>query len=392
MRALPSFRALHRRAAPAAFRPRSTRVGIARCLPGAALALPRWLTWGGVLACALQVVTPAWAGPEGRAAGIDKPIKGDRAAELGADSLRDARSLLQRIQSSTLGRSFEGTFVVSDGKSMTSSRIVHVCDGHDQYERVEALGGPMRTIYRHNDLVQTMWPDSKRAVIEQRVTLRGFPALPVAVGEGVSQYYDLVSVGVDRVAGHEADVVLLKPRDGLRYAQRLWSERSTGLLLRADVLNERGQVVESAAFSELAIGPRKPTRTLAKRMNQLAGYEVVEARTESVSLDGEGWVLRAGVPGFSHVASVRRVGPEAEAGGKAGGQPIIQAIYADGLTHVSLFIEPYVAGQHGTEGVMSVGATQALMRRMGEWWITAVGDVPATTLRQFALGLERQRR
>ena len=32
----------------------------------------------------------------------------------------------------------------------------------------------------------------------------------------------------------------------------------------------------------------------------------------------------------------------------------------------------------------AIGATQTLMRRLGDWWVTVVGDVPAATLRQFA--------
>ena len=39
----------------------------------------------------------------------------------------------------------------------------------------------------------------------------------------------------------------------------------------------------------------------------------------------------------------------------------------------------------------AVGATQTLMRRQGDWWVTAVGDVPAGTLKLFANALERRR-
>jgi sigma-E factor negative regulatory protein RseB len=39
----------------------------------------------------------------------------------------------------------------------------------------------------------------------------------------------------------------------------------------------------------------------------------------------------------------------------------------------------------------SIGATQTLMRRQGDWWVTVIGDVPAVTLRAFANGLERKK-
>jgi sigma-E factor negative regulatory protein RseB len=71
--------------------------------------------------------------------------------------------------------------------------------------------------------------------------------------------------------------------------------------------------------------------------------------------------------------------------------PILQAIYSDGLTHVSVFIEPFNAIRHTRQLHAFVGATQTLMRKHGEWWVTVVGDVPPGTLRMFANGLEHKR-
>ena len=67
------------------------------------------------------------------------------------------------------------------------------------------------------------------------------------------------SVAINPCAGapfHEATVLLVKPRDGHRYGYRLWSEKASGLLLRVDVLGEGGSVVETSAFSDVAIGVR----------------------------------------------------------------------------------------------------------------------------------------
>ena len=70
---------------------------------------------------------------------------------------------------------------------------------------------------------------------------------------------------------------------------------------------------------------------------------------------------------------------------------LLQAIYSDGLTHVSIFIESYRPAAHVPEPVIAMGATHAIARRQGDWWITVVGDVPPATLRQFAQVLERRK-
>ena len=40
---------------------------------------------------------------------------------------------------------------------------------------------------------------------------------------------------------------------------------------------------------------------------------------------------------------------------------------------------------------MASGATQTLTRRVQDWWLTAVGEVPQQTLEAFAQSLERRK-
>ena len=67
---------------------------------------------------------------------------------------------------------------------------------------------------------------------------------------------------------------------------------------------------------------------------------------------------------------------------------MLQTIFSDGLTHVSVFVEPFRAERHRAGGA-AFGATHTLMQRLGPHWVTVVGDVPMATLKQFAAALER---
>ena len=126
-------------------------------------------------------------------------------------------------------------------------------------------------------------------------------------------------------------------------------------------------------------------------MKRLEGYRVFRPVLTPTSLEAEGWVLRQEVPGFRQVSCVKRPvdGGSGDAASAAG--PLVQAIYSDGLTHVSVFVEPFSEARHTRPILASVGATQTLMQRHGQWWVTVVGDVPPDTLRVFANGLERSR-
>jgi sigma-E factor negative regulatory protein RseB len=306
---------------------------------------------------------------------------------------KEVRSWLMRIHEAASRQNFQGTFVVSAGGAVSSARIAHYCDGNNQFERIDSLDGQTRHVYRHNELVHTVWPQQRVAMVEQRDMLTSFPALLQIGDDRIADFYDVRAQGADRVAGHEASVLLLRPRDALRFGYRLWAEKASGLLLRADVLGERGQILESSAFSDVAIGVRSQPDTVLQPMKKLDGYRVVRPVLTPTKLEAEGWTLRQGVAGFRQVSCIKRpldgVHEAEQASGAA--QQVLQTIFSDGLTYVSVFIEPFDAERHVRETQTIIGATQTLMRRQGEWWITVVGDVPAATLRSFAVGLERKK-
>lgn len=304
----------------------------------------------------------------------------------------EVRSWLLRIHDAASRRNFQGTFVVSGGGSVASARIWHFFEGANQYERIETLDGRQRKVFRHNDVVHTVWPGSHVAMIEQRGLISSFPALLQAGDDGIAEWYEVRAEVPERVAGHEANVIAIKARDGLRYGYRLWADRASGLLLRADVVGERGDVLETSAFSDVVIGVRPQPESVLHAMRKLDGFRVVKPVLTATRLEDEGWTMRPAAPGFRQVSCVsRQMEAPGEAGAGALAPPVIQTIYSDGLTYVSVFIEPFRADRHTRPLLAAMGATSTLTQRQGEWWVTVVGDTPPATLRLFTGALERRK-
>ena len=324
-------------------------------------------------------------------AGVPAALAQSRPGAASAAPPSEVRSWLLRIHDAASRRNFQGTFVVSGGGGVANARISHFHDGPNQYERIESLDGRQRKVFRHNDVVHTLWPASKVAMIEQRGQLSSFPALLQAGDDTLAEWYEVQPEGIDRVAGHEADVLVVKPRDKHRYGYRLWADRASGLLLRADVIGERGEVLETAAFSEVSIGVRAQPESVVQAMKKLDGYRIVRPALTPTRLEDEGWTMRPATPGFRFVSCVRRQMEMPGDAGDAGIAPVIQTIYSDGLTYVSVFIERYRADRHTEPMFVSLGATVTFGRRQGDWWVTVVGDTPPATLKTFAAALERKK-
>ena len=320
-----------------------------------------------------------WAAPLGVLLGALLAV-----ASVGA-APEDADGWLARLQQAAKVRNYQGTMVFSAGGVVSSSRVAHFRAGDQDYERVEALDGRMHCVYRHNDAVLTLWPQSRVAVQETRESRAGLSSPMPAL-----EQYSLKVLGGERIAGRDAQVVLLVPRDEFRYPQRLWTDQATGLMLRVDVLGPGSEVLESAAFSEVEIGIRPQPESVLGPMKKLDGYRIVQRQQASTRLESEGWALGTLVAGFRMTNCVKRPLP-ADTGEASAASPVLQAVFSDGLTHVSLFVENFDPARHRTPLHTQIGATNTLMQRHGDaWWLTLMGDVPVATLRQFAAALERR--
>lgn len=302
---------------------------------------------------------------------------------------RDIGEWIQRMQGASCRRSYSGTFVVlASSGAMASSRISHVCDGARQIERIEALSGTPRTIFRRNEEVRTFLPQLKTVRLDTRDASGLFPQLREIQGAALSRFYEARPLGPERVAGYMADVVWLQPLDTLRFGYRLWSERETGLVVKLQTVGNDGRVLEQAAFSELDLNSPVRSDQLERLMDTTAGYRMVAPTVVKTTAKAEGWALRQSVAGFVPVSCYRRsVGATNAADG------VLQCTYSDGLATVSLFIQPFDPKHHSVaKQMIGMGATQMLTQRLApDMWLTAVGEVPLQTLHLFVNQLERLR-
>jgi len=332
------------------------------------------------------VLCLAWAGAS--SAQAPAPVA---AAPTGVPAAeRSISEWLMRMHEASRRRTYVGTFVVSSAAgNLSSARIWHACDGVQQMERVESLTGAPRSTFRRNDHVVTFLPDSKVVHTEKRESLGLFPSLLKSSETTIPEFYAAQVTGSERVAGFDADIVQLNPRDSLRFGYRIWSEKKTGLVVKLQTLNADGQVIEQAAFSELQLDAPVKMDKLAQMMANTDGYKVHKADPVKTTAEAQGWVLKNPVAGFKPMGCYKRP----PAGG--GGDDTVQWIFSDGLASVSLFVQAYDKQRHAHEVMLSMGATQTLSRRLsdkgGDWWLTAVGEVPPHTLKAFAQSLERRK-
>lgn len=299
---------------------------------------------------------------------------------------------LQHLESGSRVPVYVGTYVASTGDGdLYSARLWHLSDGPSQFERVDILTGPSRTIYRHGDEVTIVLPKSRILRTQRAARSRSFPSLFDMGHPGINtEYYTLEKLGQSRIAGRTADEVSFKPVDQLRFGYRIWSDAETGLVLKSQVLDEQqGRVLEQAVFSDINFDPPVDQVREAVVLPSEEGKEVRQVRRQTVDVDAldEGWKLPSSVDGFARRSCYLR-----QRGGAMDG--LTHCVYSDGFAGISLFLgkRDDASGPHG-KGRSQEGATRAVAQPWpdadGPWWVSAVGEVPDSMLRALIGRLAR---
>lgn len=310
------------------------------------------------------------------------PAFGQTATAAGATDW-ELHRWLARLQDAPRTLNYAGTLVTGAAGRVSSARLVHVCDGQDRYERVESLDGEPRRLLRHNDRVSIYWPRLGYATVDPNQGASSISNLLNALEQRLAAHYRPQPLGPDRVAGRDADVIELSPRDDMRYGHRVWTDRPTGLLLRAEVRDAQGEVLQFSSFVDVRIGFTPDAGERAALAAPFDGVPVRRAEVTDTTLAAEGLKLDVPVNGFTPMRCVRRTLEPAA----AASPEVVQTVYTDGLTHLSLFIERYDPARHGPPQSMTRGATHTRSERRGDRWVTAVGDVPPATLGAFVTAL-----
>ncbi|PLZ02498.1 sugar dehydratase [Burkholderia sp. WAC0059] len=341
----------------------------------------RTTTWGRLpafLCCAAVLLTALSAANRAHAEGSPA---GDAASVR-----QQTAHWLDRIRVAAEDQNYEGAFVYQRGAFVQSTSIVHYAAGKDgEYEQLESLDGKPRKMLRHDDDLYTFVPERHLCIVEKRQSRDTFPALFTTGDDEVLSVYEPKLLGTDRVAGVDSQVIELDPKDAWRFAYKLWADEKTGLLLRAQTLGPDGQVLEQLAFSQISIGVPADLAPIVNGIRDTAGWTVVHPPLDPVDMEAQGWRFPIAVPGFREIRELRRL--MAASNPSDPPIPVDQAVFSDGLSAISIFVEP-VEHNSRKEGTGSSGATHVLVERRGDYWITLLGEVPEATLQQFASAIE----
>ncbi len=295
------------------------------------------------------------------------------AAVIAAD-IEKVEQWLQKMHKAAHMLNYSGKFVYQQGKQLSLMRIIHASDNGSEYERLISLDDVGREIIRSKGVVTCILPDSKTVVVEKtRPTHQFPPKFPMQISKLKNQYRFLLDK-TEMVAGRNTQKIVIVPGDRYRYGHRLWIDSETGLLLKTHLVDDRGNLLEQFMFTEIEFMESIPEKLLKPRVvgESYTWYEA-EQNNDADTDSESGWVATKLPAGFNSDMSRSHNMPNKKL--------VRHLVFSDGLASVSIFIERTQKHSTNLVGSSRMGAVNAYGRRLNDYYVTAVGEVPGATVK-----------
>ena len=290
----------------------------------------------------------------------------------------EPKDWLERMNKALTTRNYVGVFTHVHGGRVETLRIIHRVRGRDVSERLLSLDGSGREFIRQGSEVTCYFPDRKEVVVERRAAdgplLGALPTIDDAVS---SEVYEVRGGERQRLLGRTTRVVALHPRDQYRYGYRLWIDEQTSMPLKTQLCNQSGDVMEQIVFSTIDLPERIPDSMFKPQMDASnyrwfrADRQVANTATPTL------WEAMRLPPGFRMATRSAQSLPGSR-------EPVAHLVFTDGIASVSVFVEPRKPDTQPAEGPARVGSSSAFSTVVDGHQVTAVGEVPPTTVELIA--------
>lgn len=289
-----------------------------------------------------------------------------------------AMEWIQSMSEAMRNLSYRGNFVYMHDNQLESMSIAHTRNQSGEKERLLSLNGEAREVIRDDKNLICIWPASRKVVVDFSRKNNFSPIFIPDDIENIGRFYNFELVGVDRIADQSTVVVQISPKDQFRYGLKFWINRDNHLMMKSILVDDNNRAVEQVMFTslELVTDPADIVFSTVPAIDE--NFTLVRFHSgENSGQDNSesSWHTNNIPAGFHQKSILKRHDVTSD-------QYVYQMVYTDGLASLSIFIEKQ--SPQLKLGKMSMGAVNAYIRSLGDYMVTAIGEVPEVTVKSMA--------
>lgn len=294
----------------------------------------------------------------------------------------DTPPIIQRMLDAASTLSYRGHMVQIEGDQAQSLHLLHRAGADGGEDRVRSLQGTYWELRRSGKSCQVALTNARPAHDEALVAA-AFPSLLPRRLQNLAEFYAFAPVGTGRLADRVAEFTLARPRDEFRFAYLLGTDSKTGLLLKASLIDNHGQVLRQVFFVDLELVPALADSEWLQEVSNSPPKLQWAEHTLGKRLPPSAipWPIGPLPAGFEVSNYARRQVPSS-------GQEVEQLTISDGLATVSVFIDSPGTGEQALLGAGRVQAIPAYGAQLAGRHVTVLGAAPMATLQQVVKALK----
>ena len=282
----------------------------------------------------------------------------------------NAKQSLEKMAHAVNELNYEIAFVQTSPSNMDSFRYRHIKRDNKIYAQLVTLDGEQQEIIQRDNLVSYFQPNSRAFTLNSGNIVDALPAIIRSDFDKLAQNYDFIPLGKNRIAGRYADGIRIVPKDDFRYQYLVFVDEENGLLLRGDMLDREGKLLDQFRVVTLYIDDR--LKGLTDYLNKVSMPPLLnEVKNTPPSLNWHaGWLPQ----GFE---SVRRSQDLFE------GEVIDSALFSDGLFTFTLYVTQAQGSQPNQEQTWKQGEFTFYSEIIGDKEITFIGQLPVAAAKRI---------
>lgn len=287
-----------------------------------------------------------------------------------------AKQSLDKMSQALDDLNYEIAFVQTSPSNMDSFRYRHIKQDHKTYAQLVTLDGPQQEIIQRDNLVSYFQPNAQAFTLNSGEIVDAMPAVVYANFDRLAANYDFAKIGKNRVAGRFVDTIRIMPKDDFRYQYVVFVDEENGLLLRGDMLDREGNLLDQFRVVTLYIDDR--LKGLTDYLNKVSMPPLL--REHKADINKPTWRIGWLPQGFEQIRHTQET---------LDNEVIDSALYSDGLFTFTLFINN-AGSNNPPENTWRQGAYTIYSEVIDGKEVTFIGQLPIAAAKRIVQEIKFQ--
>ncbi|MDC8832751.1 MucB/RseB C-terminal domain-containing protein [Alteromonas gilva] len=283
---------------------------------------------------------------------------------------------LERLAQANRQSNFEVSFVLTrPGQEVIPYLWRHaLLENGLEAEQLNLQNGPGQEMIRLGNVVSVFEPDVQPYSIYADAITGPLPSDLLYEPQALVDAYQFITIGRTRVSGRPAQQLRIVSRDNKRYNYQLWLDEETGMLLKLNMVDLQGALLEQVQVTGIKVSP-EPAPYFAK-INPQALPSAVAMTPKTRQHQWEVQFIPVGMQEIKR--ETRRLAMT--------GQVVEYKLFSDGMVDVSVYVQP-AHDSLDSDVVLRHSTNTFLSLTTGQIQITVIGKVPPATAYEIAHSL-----